>query len=170
LFNASGLAKATLFDLEKKVGYLGGDIPKLRDGTANTAFAHHQKKTYCMYESDLPYNIRVDRDEKNFDIKSIGFDDFGGQLTHNVSAHPKVDRKTGELLCFGYGVDDKTGEGIVNYSLFNKDRKLINTRVITITNPRMVHDFIITENYFIIPDSPMEMRPDLTVKEGKFIF
>jgi len=75
-----------------------------------------------MYESDLPFNIKVDRNEKQFDITSIGFDDFDGQLTHNVSAHPKVDRKTGELLCFGYGLDD--GKGVIHYSLFNKDRKL----------------------------------------------
>jgi 9-cis-epoxycarotenoid dioxygenase len=150
-------------DLEKKIGYKhGGDVKKLRDGTANTAFAHHQKKTYAMYESDLPFNIKVDRNEKQFDIKSIGFDDFGGQLTHNVSAHPKVDRKTGELLCFGYGLDD--GKGVIYYSLFNKDRKLTLKTQIPITSPRMVHDFIITANHIIIPDSPMELRPDLTVK------
>jgi hypothetical protein len=50
--------KSALFDLEKKVGYKhGGDVKKFRDGTANTSFAHHQKKTYCTYESDLPFNI-----------------------------------------------------------------------------------------------------------------
>ena len=46
---------------------------------------------------------------KDFDIKSIGFFDFGGQLKHNCSAHPKVDRKTGELLIFGYSMEGKVG-------------------------------------------------------------
>lgn len=79
LFNATGLAKAALFELEKKVGYKpGGDLKEPRAGSANTAFAHHQKKTYAMFESDLPFNIKVDRNEKEFDIKSIGYDDFDG--------------------------------------------------------------------------------------------
>lgn len=91
-------------------------------------------------------------------------------MTHNVSAHPKVDRKTGELLCFGYDVTRKDGKGAVSYSLFNKDRKLLLSTVIPVTSPRMIHDFIITQNHIIIPDSPMELRPDLTVKESKFLF
>jgi len=121
-------------------------------------------------EQDFPFNIRIDRNEKNFDIKSIGYDNFDGQLTHNVAAHPKVDRKTGELLCFGYDLKGKDGKGQVFYSLFNKDRKLLLSTVIPITSPRMIHDFIITQNYVIIPDSPMELRPDLAIKENKFLF
>ena len=62
LFNASGLAKSALIGLEQKVGYkLGGDLEEYKGATANTAFAHHQKKTYAMYESDFPFQIRVDR-------------------------------------------------------------------------------------------------------------
>lgn len=69
LFNASGLAKAALLGLEQKVGYkLGGDLKEYQNSTANTAFAHHQKKTYAMYESDFPFQIRVDRKEDSFDI------------------------------------------------------------------------------------------------------
>lgn len=34
----------------------------------------------------------------------------------------------------------------------------------------MVHDFMITENYIIIPDSPLEFKPEACVKENKFIF
>lgn len=111
-----------LLDLERKIGYInGGDIEEFKTGTANTAFTLHGKKTYALEESCYPYNIRVDKNAKQFDIQSIGYDNFGGQLKHNVSAHPKVDRKTGELLCFGYDM----AKGKVHYSLFNSEKKLL---------------------------------------------
>jgi 9-cis-epoxycarotenoid dioxygenase len=118
-----------------------------------------------MVESDYPFNIRIDRNEKNFDIKSIGHDDFGGGLTHNVSAHPKVDRKTGEMMAFGYDAE----KALIHYSLINKNRKVVSNLKIPISSPRMVHDFAITENYVILPDNPMELRPDMCL-QGKFIF
>jgi 9-cis-epoxycarotenoid dioxygenase len=149
----SGVLKMFLLNLERKLGYiLGGDIDDKMTGTANTAFCNHSKKTYALEESCYPFNVKVDRSEELFDIKSIGYDNFDGQLSHNVSAHPKVDRKTGELLCFGYDMM----AGSVNYSLFNKERKLIHHLNVPIASPRMVHDFMMTENYAIIPDSPLE--------------
>jgi len=60
--------------------------------------------------------------------------------------------------------------GTVDYSLFNKDKKLILHTNIKIESPRMVHDFMITENYIIIPDSPLEFKPEGMVKESKFAF
>lgn len=116
-------------------------------------------------EADFPFHIKVDQDKEDLDILSIGHDDFEGQLTHNVSAHPKVDRSTGEMLAFGYDVLSPQ----VHYSLFNKSRKLVSSVKIPISSVRMIHDFPITENYVIIPDMPMEFRIDQVFK-GKFIF
>lgn len=34
----------------------------------------------------------------------------------------------------------------------------------------MIHEFLITEKYAIVPDLPMEFDPKGAVKEGRFIF
>lgn len=120
LFTLSGLLKAMIFNVQNAIGYKEEKL-KYKGGVANTAFTHHVKKTYALVESDFPFNIRIDRTQKEFDIKSIGHDNFDGELTHNVSAHPKVDRKTGEMMAFGYDVEG----GCVHYSLINKLRKVV---------------------------------------------
>jgi 9-cis-epoxycarotenoid dioxygenase len=76
------------------------------------------------------------------------------------------------MMAFGYNVEAGKGgkEGAIHYSVINKDRKVTSNVTIPISSPRMIHDFAITENYAIFPDLPMEMRPDLMIKESKFIF
>jgi len=85
-------------------------------------------------------------------VKSIGHDDFDGQLKHQCSAHPKVDWKTGEFLVFSYDF----ALPVVHYSLFDKHRKLTKSFDIPITAPRMIHDFIMTEHFIVIPDLPVD--------------
>ena len=118
----AGILKMPLSLVGGLVGYYK-NFGILENGTPNTAFAHHQKKTYALVENNLPFNIKIDRDKngESFDILSIGHDDFGGQLQHAVSAHPKVNRKTGELFAFCYSIRKPA----VDYTLFNRDRKAI---------------------------------------------
>jgi carotenoid cleavage dioxygenase len=118
-----------------------------------------------MLESDLPFEVSVEKLGKLYDIVSKGYDDFDGQLNHMVSAHPKSDRKTGHYLAFGYDLN----KGCAHYSLFNKDRKLENYLQIPLISSRMLHDFCITEHYAIVPDLPMEFKPELAVK-GNHVF
>jgi len=161
----AGLMKMILQQLEILVGYCH-DMSRLTYSSPNTAFAHHEKNTYALVESNYPYKIKVDQQEKSFDIKSVGHETFDGQLKHNVSAHPKVNAKTGEFSCFGYNME----KPYVHYTLFDKDRKLINQLDVEITSMRMIHDFPITDNYVIFPDLPLEFKPDVAMKEGGFVF
>ena len=81
-----------LFELYKAIGY----HPKLeqyKDGNANTAFVNHANKTYALSEQTYPFEIEIPKSDKDFDIHSKGFSTFDDQLSHNVSAHPKADRK-----------------------------------------------------------------------------
>jgi carotenoid cleavage dioxygenase len=86
---------------------LTGDEPfdKLRYGVANTALIKHNGKILALEETCLPFEIKVvDSEDGPFHLESVGYEDFGGTLKHQVSAHPKLDAKTGELITFGYNV------------------------------------------------------------------
>jgi carotenoid cleavage dioxygenase-like enzyme len=143
-----------LFDFEKHIGYLP-DHHEFKRFNANTAITNHAKRTFALIEADFPYEIKVEKDAKEFDIKSIGYDDFDGQLEHHVSAHPKVDRKTGHFMAFAY---DRFIP-FVNCSYFDKNRNLVSYTKIPVDSCRMLHDFVNTEHYIIIPDLPMEANP-----------
>lgn len=127
---------------------------------------NHASKTFALVEVDFPFHVKVE-ESQDFDIKSVGYDDFDGQLKHNVSAHPKVCPLSGDLYAFGYDMN----QGALHFSVIDKHRRiLVSDQIIKITSPRMIHDFMITENYVIFPDLPMEFNPPKAVKNKGFVF
>ena len=118
----AGLFKMILQQLEVLVGYCA-NISRLTYSSPNTAIAHHETNTYALVESNYPYKIKVHQTQKSFDIKSVGHETIHGQLKHNVSAHLKVNTKSGEFACFGYN----TEKPYTHYTLFNQHRRLITT-------------------------------------------
>lgn len=52
----------------------------------------------------------------------------------------------------------------------DKNRKMTRNFEVPITSPRMVHDFVITKKYIMIPDHPIEFDPKRAVKENQFVF
>lgn len=124
------------------------------EGTMNTALVHHSKKTYALLEVKIPFGLKVHHAE-GLEIESTGFDDFNGKLKAGISAHPKVDKRTGELHTFGY--DMFGDQGAFNYSRFDKDRQLLSAIKVKLSGVRMIHDFVVTKNYAVIPDLPLEI-------------
>ena len=78
-----------------------------------------------------------------------------------VSAHSKVDERTGELLFFNY----QTTEPYMHYGVVNRMSELIHYVDIPLPGPRLPHDMAITENYSILNDCPLFWDEDL-LKRG----
>ncbi|KAI8545834.1 hypothetical protein RHMOL_Rhmol07G0068900 [Rhododendron molle] len=89
------------------------------------------------------------------DLQTLGMFDYDKRLAHSFTAHPKVDPFTGEMFTFGYS----TTPPYITYRVTSKDGFMQDPVPITISEPIMMHDFAITENYAIIMDLPMYFRP-----------
>lgn len=146
--------------LRLKLGVLDVSIGA---GTANTALVYHNKKLLALQEGDKPYAIRVLEDG---DLETLGRVDYGAQLDHPFTAHPKVDPVTGEMFTFGYQVD-KAPHCI--YRVVSKDGVMKDPVPITLPQAVMMHDFAITENYAIFMDLPLVIDGEQMFKGG-FLF
>src|SRR5205823_6246493 len=95
-------------------------------------------------------------------LDTLGVDDFGGTRTCRISAHPKVDAATGELLFFDYGpVAPYLSYGVVGPS--GTVKHLVE---LDLPGPRLPHDMAVTENYSILMDLPLINDPE-AAKHGR---
>ncbi|KAG2298656.1 hypothetical protein Bca4012_010123 [Brassica carinata] len=133
------------------------------NGTANTSLIYHNGKLLALHEADKPYVIKVLEDG---DLQTLGINDYDKRLTHSFTAHPKVDPVTGEMFTFGYSHIPP----YLTYRVISKDGIMHDPVPITISQPMMMHDFAITENYTIFMDLPMHFKPEEMVKEKKTVY
>ena len=111
--------------------------------TANTAMVRHAGRYFSLLEAAPP--TEFDRE-----LRTVGEHDFGGRLQGPMTAHPKVDAVTGDMMFFGYS----PATPYLRYSEVNAAGELVNSTVIDIPAPVMMHDFVITEHYAIFFDAP----------------
>lgn len=79
-----------------------------------------------------------------------------------ISAHPKVDENTGEMLFFNYSKYPP----YQHYGVVDKDGKLVHYTPVPLPGPRLPHDMAFSENYSILVDLPLFWDPEL-LKENK---
>ncbi|XP_022018126.2 carotenoid 9,10(9',10')-cleavage dioxygenase 1 [Helianthus annuus] len=132
-------------------------------GTGNTALIYHHGKLLALFEGDKPYVIKVLEDG---DLQTLGLMDYDERLSHNFTAHPKIDPVTGEMFAFGYS----RTQPYVMYRVISKDGVMNDPVQITIPESIMMHDFAITQNYAIFMDLPLYFRPKEMVKGEKFSY
>jgi carotenoid cleavage dioxygenase len=114
--------------------------------TANTDLVLHNGSLMALwYISGKP--VRIDART----LETIGNEDFGAALPRHVSAHGKVDPRTGEFCFFDYSLT----EPWMTYGIVSKDNVLTNFQRVDLPGPRLPHDMGLTENYVILHDLPV---------------
>lgn len=118
------------------------------DGLANTNVIWHGGRLLALEEGHAPFEL----DPASLD--SIGAWTFDGKLAGPMTAHPKLDPETGEMLFFGYMTDHPLGSGM-SYHVVNAAGELTRSEHFKAPFPSMVHDFITTREHVIFPIFPL---------------
>ena len=119
-----------------------------KEGLANTACVWHAGKLLILEEGHFPYQVDPHT------LASIGSYDFDGKLTTAMTAHPKVDPVTGELIFFAY-MSQGPFESDISLYKADKEGVLTTSHLIKTPYPAMVHDFVVTRNYILFPIFPL---------------
>ncbi|MBD2019753.1 carotenoid oxygenase family protein [Leptolyngbya sp. FACHB-36] len=146
------------FEQENKAGRAlwGGFLDPAPSGSqggfknvANTALVWHHDRLLALWEGGEPHAIAVPS------LETLGSYTFDGKLNSSVTAHPKVDPITGEMMFFGYALAQPP---YVKYSVVSAHGELLRTVAIELPVGVMMHDFAITEHYTLFMDLPLTFR------------
>lgn len=118
------------------------------DGLANTNIVWHAGKLLALEEAHAPFEMDPAT------LESIGPYTFDDKLVGPMTAHPKVDPETGEMLFFGYNADGMISEHMA-FHVADKDGNLIRSETFKAPYAAMVHDFMITKEHVIFPIMPL---------------
>ncbi len=98
-------------------------------------------------------------------LEPLGCADVGGEFPRwGVSAHPKVDPRTGELLFFSYGLEHPH----LRYGELSAAGELQHTVDVPLSGPRLPHDMAFTEHYAVLNDLPM-FWDDSLMEHGLYV-
>jgi carotenoid cleavage dioxygenase len=133
----------------------GTEAPAIKV-TANTNIVAHAGKLLALVESSLPTEMVP------CTLATVGLYDFGGKLGTAMTAHPKLDPETGEMLFFGYAPFPP----YLTYHVADASGALTRSEVIDVAWPSMMHDFAITEHYVIFMLCPVVFTFENVQKGG----
>jgi carotenoid cleavage dioxygenase len=111
---------------------------------ANTNIIRHAGRLLALWEGGRPTVLTRDLD-------TVGTDDFAGKLQGPMTAHPKIDPETGELLFFGYSPFPP----YLRYNVVDAAGKLVRSVDVDLPRPVMMHDFVVTRDHVVFFDAPM---------------
>jgi len=140
-----------VFGTLKPGGWLNNIFDLRLKNIANTNVIYWGGKLLALWEAAHPYRL----DPQTLD--TLGLDNLGGLVPNGqgFSAHPRIDPQ-GVLVNFGV----KAGPNSQVYLYeFDQSWQLVRQQEHPINGFAFLHDFIVTENYYIFFQNPVNFNP-----------
>jgi len=115
-------------------------------GLANTNIVWHAGKLMALEEAHQPFEM---------DIRTLGSKGYIRAYRGAVTAHPKIDPVTGEMVWFAYGVGETPLSAGMSYGVTAADGTVVRRDDFQAPFSAMVHDFMTTENHVLFPVMPL---------------
>ncbi|BBZ78715.1 apocarotenoid-15,15'-oxygenase [Mycolicibacterium anyangense] len=129
-----------------------GARTRMKDASSTDVVVHRGEALTSFFMCGDLYRV----DPRTAD--TLGKQTWNGAIPDwGVSAHPKADPVTGELLFFSYSKEAP----YLRYGAVDKDGNLMHLTDVELPGPRMPHDMAYTENYVILNDFPLFWDPEL---------
>jgi carotenoid cleavage dioxygenase len=111
----------------------------------------HAGRYLALEEGTPPYEI-------SGALETVGRCDFGGGLPDGLTAHPKIDPETGEMVLFRYDVE----KPFLTSATVGSDGAVTRpaTEIEGVEQGFMIHDFAITRDYAVIVVGPLAFDLD----------
>lgn len=138
----------------------GGE--ELRNNVANTNIVWHGGKLLALDEGSSP--VAMDP----VTLETAGSWTFEGKYKGAMTAHPKIDPETGEMLFFAY-MADGPGSKTIAYNVVGADGRVTRSEKFEAPYCTMMHDFITTDEHVIFPLFPATIDVDRIMQGGPVI-
>lgn len=125
---------------------------RLKDSSSTDVVMHNGVVLSSFYQCGDLYRLNPTT------LQTLGKATWNGKFPSaaGVSAHPKLDERTGELLFFNYGTDAP----YMHYGVVDSNDDLVHYIDVPLPGPRLPHDMAFTENYAILNDMPLFWAPE----------
>ena len=140
-----------------KVDHGWGARTLLKDASSTDVVVHRGTALTSFYQCGDLYRIDP------YTAETQGKATFNGRFPSKwgVSAHPKVDDRTDEMMFFNYGKQSP----YLHYGVVDSNNDLVHYVDIPLPGPRLPHDMAFTRNYAIFNDFPLFWDPDLLERD-----
>ena len=120
------------------------------EGAANTHIIPHAGRLLALEEGHAP--IEIDPAT----LETLGPYDFGGRLPGAMTAHPKFDPQTGEMLFFA-NFPTRAFDGALAFYVADAGGILVRSERISGPFPALVHDFAFTRDHVVFVVCPLTL-------------
>jgi len=125
----------------------------LKDSSSTDIIVHAGKAISTFYQCGEGYVLDPETLEQHGMAPWVPID--------GISAHPKVDDRTGELMFFNYSKHAP----FMHYGVVDRDEKLTHYIPVPLPGPRLPHDMTFSENWSIMNDLPVFWDAELLKRD-----